>query len=326
MASRLVLIVLLAGTVVTLQAQTATRQISKNYKVGNDFTLGVDNTYGEINIINWDRNEVDVTVTIETEAGSQSKADALLKDIEIDISESKSSVYFETEIGSDARGRNKKVQVTYEVKAPVSINVSLEQKYGNIYIQEIAGVAVLEVKYGGLTAGALSHIGSDKWNTLELAYGSADIDYVTTLTSEVRYSEFTVGEAAGLEVESAYSKLFLGELGELVLESKYDKVNVKQISGSLSVESAYTQVSVDRIMNGFTEISADMAYGNFKAGLDSNPAFAIDAEVNYGSIRIPDGEYSMEKQGSNEEVHGRVGANTRARIQADLKYGNLELD
>lgn len=322
----ILLMVLFSGTLMTVSGQTSEKRINKEYNISEGFTLGIDNEYGEINIVNWDQDVVDVEITISVESKSESKAEDILEKIEIDISESKTRVDFDTEVEQVSTGGKTKINVVYDVKAPAYINATLEQSYGSMYIQEITGIAYLEVRYGSLMATALINQDRDSWNTLDLKYGEATIENVTALAAEVKYSELTVNESMVLETESAYSKLFLGKVVELSAECKYDKLNVDLLTGILEVDAAYTNVSVGRISNDFSEVFVDLAYGNFKAGMDQQPAFAIEADVSYGSINIPEGDYVTEKQAGNEEVRGTIGGGSVAKILADIKYGNLVLE
>ena len=249
----------------------------------------------------------------------------MLEKIDIEISESKSEVNFDTDAENVNSTGKTKVNVVYDVKAPVWINADLEQSYGNVYIQELTGIAELEIRYGNLTATALMNETED-WNTLDLKYGAASIDHLTALTAEVKYSELTVKESGIMETESAYSKLFLGSVSELSSECKYDKLNIDMVESALHVDGAYTNVTVGELSKDFAEVVVDLAYGNFKAGLESGAAFKIEADVSYGSARIPDGDYMMEKQATNVEVDGNIGGKSDALLVADIKYGNLVLE
>lgn len=309
-----------------LYGQNAEKEIKKNYQVQKGFTLGIDNSYGEINIVNWDKSEVSVIVRVETEASSQSKAEELLDRVTIAIDESRNEVNFSTEFDNKTMNGKNKTRVIYNVKAPSFINVNLEQRYGNVYVQEITGVAKLEVKYGNLTAGALSSKNKDDWNMLDLAYGKASVEFVTTLQTEVKYSDLSIQESQVLSIESAYSKMEFGKVGELNIDSKYDKLSIDDLSGSLDVDAAYTHVSAGTILKGFKYISADMAYGNFKAILGSGVACGIDAEVSYGSVNIPDGDYSVDKSPNRKVVEGNIGGPSDSKINVDIKYGNLNLE
>lgn len=323
---RFMLTLIFAGAFIQASGQVSEKRISKEYAVNEGFTLGIDNAYGEINIVNWNQDKVAVDITISVEARSESKAEELLKKIEIDISESRSEVYFDTEVEQINTTGKTNIKVVYDVKAPAYINAVLEQSYGNVYIQELTGTAVLEIKYGGLMATSLMNSGKDKWNTLDLKYGEATIEHVSALTAEIKYSELTVNESRVMETESAYSKLFFGKVNDLSAECKYDKLNLDLLTGVLEVDGAYTNVSVGTISEVFSEVNVDLAYGNFKANLSQQAAFAIEADVAYGSIRIPEGDYAREKQGTGEEVAGTIGGSSNARVLADIKYGNLVLE
>src|SRR6056297_3481784 len=322
----ILLMVLFSGTLMSVAGQTSEKRINKQYNISEGFTLGIDNAYGEINIVNWDRDVVDVEITISVESKSESKAEDILEKIEIDISESKSRVDFDTEVEQVSTGGKTKINVVYDVKAPAYIHATLEQSYGSMYIQEITGIANLEVRYGSLMATALTNQDRDSWNMLDLKYGEATIENVTALAAEVKYSELTVHESMVMETESAYSKLFFGKVMELSAECKYDKLNMDLLVGTFEVDGAYTNVSVGTISNDFSEVFIDLAYGNFKAGLEKQAAFAIEADVSYGSINIPDGDYVKEKQAGSEEVKGTIGGGSVAKILADIKYGNMVLE
>lgn len=322
----LLTVLFVVGFTMTMQAQHAEKVIANDYTISKGFTLGIDNQYGEINLVNWDKDECSVVVTIRTEAGSLSAAENLLKNVDIEISESDSRVDFKTDINAKVMSGRKKINVIYEVKVPSYINVSLDQSYGHIYIQEIAGVAELDVQYGSVNADALSLSDSREWNSLSLAYGEADIAFVSALLVDMKYSNATLTESQMLEINSAYSKVFMDQVGELKIESKYDKYAVAYLEESLNISSAYTQLKVDMISKNFTEINAQMKYGNFKGGLEDNTAFKIDAEVSYGSINIPEGNYELSRQNTSEEAHGLVGSNPVASVSVSLRYGNFNLD
>lgn len=321
------MILLLAGAFSThVSGQRAEKVINKEYTISQGFTLGIDNKYGEIRIGNWDKDELSVVVTVTAESRSNDRAEELLDKVDIDISESKSEVDFETHIANNGMSGKNRINVVYEVRTPAWINVNLAQSYGDVFIQEITGVADLEVRYGSLTANSLALEDEEAWNALSLAYGEASIEYVSALGLEVKYSEVNISESMVLDVESAYSKMYFGNLNDLMAESKYDKIAAAYLSGALELESAYTQVSVDQVSRDFTGINIGMKYGNFKAGLQEGTSFEIDAEVSYGSLNIPDGQFTMDRSNTGQYVEGTVGSSPKAVVIATMKYGNLVLD
>ncbi len=305
--------------------QNADKEIAKDYKIDKGFTLAIDNEYGEINLVNWDKNELSVIVRIETEAASQAKAEELLEKVSIAIEESNSNASFDTEIDKKVMNGKNKIKVTYSVKAPAYLNVNLEQAYGNIYIQDLTGIAELEVRYGNLTANALENKNAEQENSLDLAYGNASIESVISLTADIKYSELSLTKSKDLNNESAYSKLQLGVLSNLDIESKYDKLSIGELNGSVNIESGYTQVNLGTLNKGFKEVVADVVYGNIKGSLGEGVSFSIDANAAYGSIDIPDGDYNTQKEGTSQTVNGKIGSGSGGNLVVKVKYGNLSL-
>ena len=75
-------IVLFTISAVNITAQKAEKEISKDYTISKGFELGIENKYGSIEVVNWDKNELSVVVLISTEAPTQDKAEEMLGKIE----------------------------------------------------------------------------------------------------------------------------------------------------------------------------------------------------------------------------------------------------
>lgn len=333
---------LIAGISTSAFAQKATKEISKSYAASKGFTLDIANKYGKIDVVNWDKNEVDVKVTITVEANNQEKAEETLKYITVEIDESGNGVSFETEFDSKAFGKNQNIEVAYKVTAPEYINASLAQKYGSVYIQSLTGDVELEIKYGELTASSIVNSNRDAWNTLEFAYSEGSIDQAGNLEAEVSYSELELTEVNMLNMESKYSE-FTGEyIGGMELESKYDEfafdevvdlsaemkygaVHIGQLNNSLNITAEYTNVNLDIVLGSFSSLVADLSYGDFKGKLDKGASFKVEAAAAYGSVALPEGNLEESREGVSEKVSGTIGNVPKATVDITLKYGDLVL-
>lgn len=311
--------------VTALSGQKAEKEIQKDFAFNNGFLLSIDNKYGSIEVLNWDKKSVSVHIKITAKSSTQQKAEELIEKVNIDITEEKNAAYFDTEF--DLKGLNGKsdIKIEYLVNAPKELNVSLEQKYGNIYIQELTGEADVEVKYGNLEAGTLIQAKSDGWNSIEVAYGNGSIVNAGLISAKVKYGELSIEDSKSLSIESAYSKVYLGAVKALSIESKYDKVKIDELMGEVSIESAYTQVNLGNINADFKSIEAEMTYGNLKGSLSGNASFEITASTQYGEINIPAGDYKVSKDGNSRFLEGKMGSGA-GKIDVSLKYGNLTLE
>jgi hypothetical protein len=321
----LLIILFMTGISYTLSGQQLQKVIAREYQIKEGFSLGIDNKYGEINIVNWNRDELSVEVVIEAESGSKSNTEELMEAVDIDISENQMAVDFLTKIEIEKMSGNKKIKVIYNVKAPAYLNVKLSQSYGNIYIQDITGTAELKVKYGNLTATTLQNSKPGASNILYMAYGKAFIEVVSAIDADVKYSELSVSNSKSMSIQSAYSKVFLEETSELNIKSKYDHVEIGSVREKLIIDSDYTQVVVDFIHKGFSEIMANMTYGNFKGIMEENTPFRLDASVSYGSIQLPDEDSQIIKRNTSQEFNGNIGGMSNSNAEFTIRYGKLLL-
>ncbi|SRR6056297_485601 len=339
--SLLLSLLLIVGVSFSVSAQEVSKQVTGNYEVTGDYNLGIENKYGQIEILNWNKNELDVVVDITVGAQSEKRALNALDEISVDIDEGSDGVYFTTEFGK-IQTNNVDIQVTYTVKMPVQVNVELSQKYGDLFIQEVAGLADLTVKYGSLKVGALTRGDAEPWNTVDLAYGDGSIENAGYMSLDIAYSELTLTESKALNIENAYSKIFGEKAGIINTEGKYDQYNFEKVESfdaalkysginigtllrSLDVELAYTNAKIGKVQSGFDRISVEAQYGNVKAGLDPDAAFTVDAQAKYGNIRLPEGDLDYDRDGAALEVSGSVGRNPGSLVSVDIKYGNFEL-
>jgi hypothetical protein len=284
-------------------------------------------------------------VVIEVDASSKEKAEEVMDKITIDISESSNSVSFETDIDFDGKW-SKKVDfdIKYTVKLPSYLNVTASNKYGNMYIQELAGLAILDLQYGNLKINKLLR-GNDKpYNSLELAYSNADIEEAGWLELEIGYGDFEVSNAEMLFVESQYAKLSGEYAGSIITEGKYDKyifdevtnfvaelkysgIKFGKLNKKIDVNASYTNVKLENISKGFESVKADLSYGNLYMGTEAGTAFSLKAEAKYGGIDVGlDGDLSKSKENSYVKVWGTVGSGAKGEVEAITRYGNISID
>ena len=112
-----------------------TKVIERSFDISPDGTTRLYNKYGRINIETWDRNKVELKITIEANAKTESKADELFERIDIDITNSDDYVKAETLIESSSKWGNwtkGDYKIYYDVKMPASNRLEAGMKYGNL--------------------------------------------------------------------------------------------------------------------------------------------------------------------------------------------------
>ena len=340
--SLLLSLLLIVATGFSLHAQDARKEYSESYDVSRGVTLSSDTRYSDVELLSWDRDVVDILAVVEVEASSDARAREALEKVEVNIGRSGNVISLETEF-DDGWSRNVKTRIAITVKAPAYINLEMDNSYGDLYIQEVSGLVLLDAKYSNLKADILSRGNEKPYNQLEMAYSNGTIGRAGWMELELAYSEMEItssdmllveskyskllGETAGtIETEGAYDKYFLDEIGSFRAELKYSGLKFGVLKKELELESSYTNVRIDRLPAGFDRLDASLSYGNIEVDVEEGASFRLEAESRYGKVDVAqEGRLNRVKEGSTMKVSGNVGSNPRSEMKLITRYGNIVL-
>ena len=339
------LLLLLPITIVSfsLSAQDAVKNFSENYDVSKGVTLQADIKYSDVELIKWDRNEVDIYVEIKVDAPSKSKAEEKLSRIDVKLGKSGSVISMKTEL-DEGWSRNVKVDIKIIVKAPAYMNLEMSSSYGDLFIQELNGLVDLKLRYGNLKAGTLGRGNEKPFNILDLAYSDATIDIAGWMEIDLAYSDMEVLQSSMIFCESKYSKLIGEKTGGIVTEGAYDKylfdeadnfvgelrysgVKLGTLNKKLDVESKYTHVKVSNVSKDFKSINALTSYGNIYLNMEQGSSYKLEGEARYGNFNLDmDGKLSKVKENNMIRIWGEVGSAPKASVTLEARYGNIVIE
>jgi hypothetical protein len=292
-------------------AQEVSKKFHQEYKAGPNTTLDISNKYGDVIVETSDQNQITIDVKVTVELPSRDRAEKLLSYIDVQFSEDGDLIKAKTIIDdkfnfSGWGGGLKRFSIDYNVKMPSNINFNLSNRYGNSELEEIKGLAKLDIKYGDLTADNLDR-GNDKpWNFLSLAYGKAQIESAGWLDVSVRYSgSFMIQKCQALLLDSKYSKIQIGEVS----------------SGSLNV---------DKIPSGFEMLETDTRYIGVKLAIDSDASYELDAKLSYGDLKFDENNFQHQRrivENNSSETAGIVGkeSSPSSKVTVRASYGSVRL-
>ncbi len=327
-----------------------TKEFHESYSADNNTKLVIENKYGNIDIKDWDQNQVKIDVIVKVKHSNSEKADKILSYIDVAFSESGNEIKAVTNFDdkfSDLRNNNTEISVDYTIQMPANINIDISNKYGNVFISEVTGHAVVNVKYGNLQANKIFH-GNEKplsevnlkyteassieeanWLKVNMKYAHLSIGKVKALVLVSGYSEINVEEASSIVSEASYDGYRLGKLDNFVTTMKYSNVKIEQISDELSCETKYSDFKVDYIPAGFESVKIDNKYGSFKIGIDEDASYKLDGEAHYAKISYHEtGRVSRITENNSMSVSGIVGndPNTKSFVKISTSYGSVQLD
>lgn len=333
-------LILLTLVAFQVQAERTTKKIYKSFPISQVSKMELSNKYGNIQIDDNRKDSVVLSVVVWVE-GSGSRAQKFLDNIDVNINKVGNTVSAATEMHTDFFNNfNKEFSIDYTVSIPADRELSVDQKYGTVNMNNLTGKGMFDIKYGELRA---KNLLSPSLN-IDIAYSKANIDATKDLTLAIRYSKLTLEKGDNLKIESRYSGLNIGDCKDCTIDSKYDDYKFKTIN-SLACNSMYTGYKIDQILsslvltNGygnvtvgtipasFKEVKVSSRYASVKLGIASGASYKLDGNVRYCSLKHPGGKLNTAKEDNSYEVHGTIGesASPKATVNIESSYGNVSL-
>ena len=320
-------VILLPATGELSAEETFTKTIKKEYQVNKNALLSVNNKFGKIHCTNWDKSEISIEVTISVETSSEQKASKLFDKINIEMSGSSNHVKAVTvfKSGFSKDNDNLEIQVDYMIYMPESLSVELENKFGDIFLEEVTGEASISLSYGNMEVKKLAN-GS---NELDIRFSNAEIGYIESANLDIKYSNFTLEETQAMNIDSKFSTMIIetiidagidsqydsweiGAVGMLSLDTKFSGFKISKLKRSAVIDSEYGGIKIKYIPAGFDEIIIENSFGDVYLGIDEEASYQLDAEMKFGSLDYPD-----ENEHINHKVEGYTTNLYRGTIGTD---------
>ncbi len=150
----------------TIFASTARDTFKKNINFKEGGFLSLSNSNGNVEIISWDKDEIEIVAYKEVKAKDRETADKLMERLEIDIRESDDEIIIETYFPKGSSGGGffgwlfgkggASFSVEYEIKVPKKIDLNIYTTNGGIRVEEISGRLRIESTNGKINAREIS--------------------------------------------------------------------------------------------------------------------------------------------------------------------------
>ena len=279
------------------------KMVVKEFAANKSTKLEVSNKYGKIETFIWDKATVKIVGTIITRASRQSTAQEKLDNISIEINQEGNIISAVTSINNKSSGwfsgwfsgiSGAEMEINYAVHMPEYIDLTLQNKYGNIYLADVKSKVNIDLKYGNMEANNI-----DNNLVVKLAYSKATAGIVKDLDAQLAYSDYRGVQADKVTINSKYSKFYLDQGGNVTSDSKYDNYKLGTIqslvnSGAYddlkikSVNSAdiQTKYSGVEILSLGNNLNMNISYGSLLVDDLKTSCKNIDITTKYAPIKI----------------------------------------
>ncbi|MEZ4779304.1 MAG: hypothetical protein R2786_07990 [Flavobacteriaceae bacterium] len=331
---------------------TKEKTLKKEYSVNANAGLTVDNSYGNIDIVTWTENRIVIEVLIRTNGNDEERVQEKLNNIDVDFSGSASQVTAKT-IFKDRKnsswswwGNNNKnvhMEINYTIKMPITNSVDLNNDYGGITLNELQGNAKINCDYGQVNIGKLlaenNSLNFDYTNNSTINYmksGKINADYsgftlekVETLDLNADYTNSEINDVASINYNNDYGKLRIGKVGKLVGRGDYIPLRIDVLTGSLSVNTDYGSVTVEKMKSSVKEVTINSDYAGIKIYFESDANFNFYVDLSYANLSGEDDLEIMKtsKDYSSKTYSGYYGRKDSGNtININSNYGGVTLE
>ncbi|HVU84662.1 MAG TPA: hypothetical protein VHC50_07465, partial [Puia sp.] len=279
------------------------KNISKSYTVKGDEKLSIENSFGDVSVSTWDKNEIQVNIEIVVNAATDEKAQKMMDQISVSDSRGGNEISFKTTIGNMgkmANGRknrdgddNRRFYIDYKIVMPSGNPLSIENSFGKINIGNFTGPVNLVSKFGELNTGKLVNA-----QTLHVEFGKADIGPVVNPDITFKFNS---------------------------------RSSVKNVSGNARIHTEFcnnVELSVDKSIK---DLNLFESYSNVRVNVPEDLSAHFNVHTNFGSFKNSTGiSISEEKEDDNSgprfdrDFSGRSG-NGDARIRIKSSFGKIRI-
>lgn len=342
-----------------LQAQsfTESKRIERTFPVSSSTSLEIINKYGKIHIVSWDKDSVGIDIELTVKSDNLSKMNDIMDNIDFDFTSTDYYVIAETEFGKRYNSffesikdlaeslipSDNVVEIDYTVQVPKSIELKINNKYGDVYIDDHAGDLRLTLSNGDLKVNELTgnaviniEIGNGVVNSiregkLDIAYSEFEIKRAGTLNVFSRSSEVDIGEIHDLTLNSRRDKLFINSTESLSGETYFSDVYVYDLSGELNFTMKYGSLNMESIRKGFSFLNVNSNYTDINLTFEPTCSYMLDVNHTNAAFTYPQQLGAIEEkvidEGDKEiNTYGKIGRDeTSSKVSITALKGTITI-
>lgn len=237
------------------------KSYSKSYPLSSGDKINLNNSFGEMKISTWSKNEIKVDVSMTVTAATEQRAQEILDHIRIEDKKSGNEVSFKTEL-NDMKGDKKhsdndhgdhektSFKINYTVYLPNNMALDATNSFGAMSIGDYDGNIILDSKFGSLTAGRLTQP-----KKVSIQFGKGTIESIQNGKLSVQFSRLQVNKMSG-------------DIDADLNQSHGVKFNLSNDLKKLDVKNNFSELYLDADKNLSADFNIKTSFGGFSNKTD----------------------------------------------------------
>jgi hypothetical protein len=257
------------------------------YKVASKPQVTINNKYGNVLFVQWEKDSVVVEVDYTVRSNKPQTVDALFQMINFNHYGNQHHVQVSTNLQMNynnlssllrtiTAGSNT-IRINYRVYIPFGAQIKVENKFGNIIMNNISAPVDVKLDNGNFSAGNIKGM-----LLLDMSYGNANIQSLQDANIEFGSGDLDIQKAKDIQINSKMSRVNISQVNKLTITSLRDKYylgNVNIISG----KSTFTFITISQMMEN---VLLSLKYGGVTMHGTSPHVTGINLSADFSNISI----------------------------------------
>jgi hypothetical protein len=354
------LLLLLSQLQLIGQTYEKSRSISKSFYAGKDTELQLSNKYGNIQLETWEKDSVKVDISLKVISSKESKLNTTFDYIDFQFNATKHYIIAQTtfegqgsfwsdvkDLAGTVFNSSTKTQIDYKIYLPANLKVSIDNKYGNVYVSDYTGEIDIKLSNGNMKAHNFTGL-----TTIAMSFANADIDELSNAKFNISYfSELHIDKCDSIKLDSKSSKIYIKQFNSLDLSSNRDHLylgegniingrlmfsyaEIEKLNSGLKVETHYGDLELNSLGRMIDGINISSASTDFTINKLTSQAIAVDITYNENAGLYYQDELSRKKTSKIEtdkklvNTTGLLGTDSASTInlKAKILSGSLTIN
>lgn len=277
------------------------KSYTKSYPVATGDKISLNNSFGEMKISTWAKNEVKVDVSITVKANTDERAQRILDIIHVEDGKNGSDIFFKTHLnnqdndgnnGDKEKNQHTSFKINYTVYLPATVTLDATDQFGALIIGDFDGPVSLNSKFGSLTAGNLSQA-----KKIKVEFGKATIESLNNGSLSIQFSKAEINKLSG-DISASFNqshgvKIGLGNnLKKIDINNNFGQILLnadKNLSASFDIKTSFggfTNKSDFQISKNDDSEKRYFNKNNSYSGKSGNGTIPVTIKSNFGNVTL----------------------------------------
>jgi len=349
-------ILILAFQEIVGQTARETRILEKSFPVTGEMSLEVTNKYGKVHLSGTKSDSVNIRIEMNASAPNQAKLRKLIDGVSFELNSTNYFIIAETRflkgpgnlfesirsITNNLISSESRLEINYFVEVPDYIDVKIDNRYGDVYIESLKCDLDIRMSNGSLKAEDLTGnnffdlsfydatIASCSRTKMNLSYGELKITESGDLNITSSSSRLEIDRTVSLRIDSRRDKYFINQITDIEGEGYFTELNIEKLANSAALKTKYGSLRVESLDPEFVLFSVDSDYTSVELETHQGLSFNIDIKAVNCPVNIPE-KWNIEEKEIGEEgkeylYYGRTGHNeSDAQVKINCSRGKVFL-